>query len=78
MSEQISSAQSRRGRPPRRELYHRLDADVADLRERLGGLPPPEEAAEIWRGIWYEEAHHSTAIEGNTLLLKQVERLLAD
>ena len=51
---------------------------MADLRERPGGLPPPEEAAEIWRGIWYEEAHHSTAIEGNTLLLKQVERLLAD
>lgn len=36
------------------------------------------EAADIWRGIWYEEAHHSTAIEGNTLVLKQVERLLAE
>ena len=32
----------------------------------------------LWRGIWYEEAHHSTAIEGNTLVLKQVERLLAE
>ncbi|TVR29258.1 MAG: Fic family protein, partial [Nitriliruptor sp.] len=28
--------------------------------------------------IWYEEAHHSTAIEGNTLVLKQVELLLAE
>ena len=46
--------------------------------DRLGGLPSPAEAeaAGIWRGIWYEEAHHSTAIEGNTLVLKQVERLL--
>jgi Fic family protein len=25
-----------------------------------------------------EEAHHSTAIEGNTLVLKQVETLLAE
>jgi hypothetical protein len=39
-------------------------------------LPPPGEAEGIWRGIWLEEAHHSTAIEGNTLVLKQVEQLL--
>ena len=44
----------------------------------MGGLPTPVEAADIWHGIWYEEAHHSTAIEGNTLVLKQVERLLAE
>lgn len=68
----------RRGRPSRPELYRRLHADVADLRGRLGGLPTPLEAADIWRGIWYEEAHHSTAIEGNTLVLKQVEKLLAE
>jgi len=43
-----------------------------------GGLPSPVEAADIWRGIWFEEAHHSTAIEGNTLVLKQVEVLLAE
>lgn len=36
------------------------------------------EAEGIWRGIWLEEAHHSTAIEGNTLVLKQVEQLLAE
>jgi Fic family protein len=42
----------------------------------LGGLPNPDEAEGIWRGIWLEEAHHSTAIEGNTLVLKQVEKLL--
>lgn len=46
------------------------------MREKLGGLPSPEEDEGIWRGIWLEEAHHSTAIEGNTLVLKQVEKLL--
>jgi len=49
---------------------------IAELRQKLGGLPSPEEAEGIWRGIWLEEAHHSTAIEGNTLVLKQVEKLL--
>ena len=44
----------------------------------MGGLPSPIEAADIWRGIRFEEAHHSTAIEGNTLVLRQVEALLAD
>jgi Fic family protein len=51
---------------------------IGELRERLGGLPSPIEAEGIWRGIWLEEAHHSTAIEGNTLVLKQVEALLAE
>ncbi len=44
----------------------------------MGGLPSPVEADGIWRGIWLEEAHHSTAIEGNTLVLKQVEQLLGE
>lgn len=51
---------------------------IGELRERLGGLPSPLEAEGIWRGIWLEEAHHSTAIEGNTLVLKQVQLLLAE
>ena len=68
----------RRGRPPRSALYERLDGQIGELRERLGGLPSPLEADGIWRGIWLEEAHHSTAIEGNTLVLKQVEALLAE
>ena len=46
------------------------------MRERLGGLPAPAQAERIWHGIWLEETHHSTAIEGNTLVLKQVEQLL--
>lgn len=69
---------SRRGRPPRAATYERLRVQIGELHDRLGGLPSPLEAQGIWRGIWLEEAHHSTAIEGNTLVLKQVEALLAE
>jgi fido (protein-threonine AMPylation protein) len=68
----------RRGRPPRNQIYARLDIQIGELRDRLGGLPSPLEAGDIWRGIWLEEAHHSTAIEGNTLVQRQVEQLLAE
>lgn len=68
----------RTGRPPRTELYKRLQTQIAELRDELGGLPSPLQAEEIWRGIWLEETHNSTAIEGNTLALKQVEVLLAE
>jgi Fic family protein len=69
---------SRSGRPPREAIYRRLKVQIGELRDRLGGLPTPAEAEGIWRDIWLEEAHHSTAIEGNTLVLKQVEALLSE
>ena len=59
-------------------MYERLRIQIGELRGRLGGLPTPVEADGIWRGIWLEEAHHSTALEGNTLVLKQVEQLLSE
>jgi len=59
-------------------VYDRLRVQIGELRDRLGGLPSPVEAQGIWRDIWLEEAHHSTAIEGNTLVQKQVEKLLAE
>ena len=65
-------------RPSREQVYERLEAAISEVRERLGGLPDPIEAQGIWTTMWYEEAHHSTAIEGNTLVLKQVEALLAE
>jgi hypothetical protein len=68
----------RRGRPPRQLVYQRLEEGIADLRERMGGLPSPVEAEGIWTSIWYREAHHSTALEGNTLVMAQVEALLAE
>lgn len=66
------------GRPSRAGIFRRLDTQIAELWQRMGGLPRPDEASDIWTGIWYEEAHHSTAIEGNTLVMKQVEALLAE
>lgn len=74
MSEQKPAV--RRGRPSRELIYDRLRIGITELWDRLGGLPLPIEAHDIWRGLWFEEAHHSTAIEGNTLVLKQVEALL--
>ncbi|MGD0378486.1 MAG: Fic family protein [Acidimicrobiales bacterium] len=44
----------------------------------MGGLPTPTEAEGIWTSIWCQEAHHSTALEGNTLVIAQVEALLAE
>jgi hypothetical protein len=70
------------GRLRRQDIDNRLDEAFDELCSRMGGLPSPVEAegiwTTIWTMIWFEEAHHSTAIEGNTLVLKQVERLLAD
>lgn len=65
-----------RGRRTRSALYERLHAQIRELREQMGGLPTPREAQAIWHDIWLDETHHSTAIEGNTLVLKQVRRLL--
>jgi len=65
-----------RGRPTRASLYARLDAALADVHARLGGLPSPDEAGFVWRDIWHLEAHHSTALEGNTLVIREVELLL--
>ena len=57
-------------------VYARLDEAIADLNDRLGGLPSPVEAEDIWDDLWHQEAHHSTALEGNTLVLVQVRKLL--
>lgn len=65
-----------RGRPTRASVYARLDAALDELHHRLGGLPSPDEAGYVWRDIWHLEAHHSTALEGNTLVIREVEALL--
>ncbi|MFT4216039.1 MAG: Fic family protein [Micropruina sp.] len=65
-----------RGRPSRATVYLRLENGIAELNDRLGGLPSPKEAEFIWSDIWHLEAHHSTALEGNTLVLREVEALL--
>ncbi|MEO7422048.1 MAG: Fic family protein [Ornithinibacter sp.] len=67
-----------RGRPSRQTIYDRLEEAVEDLRSRYGGLPRPAEAEAIWGELWHQEAHHSTALEGNTLVLNEVRKLLEE
>lgn len=62
-------------RPSRETIYSRLETSVDGL-NAVGGLPLPVEAEGIWRDIWFEEAHHSTAMEGNTLIFREVQLLL--
>lgn len=72
------ATETRRGRKSREAIYRQLEDGVEELRSRLGGLPSPVEAEDIWGDIWYQEAHNSTAIEGNTLVLREVELLLKE
>lgn len=65
-----------RGRPSRVTVYSRLESAIDELDHRFGGLPSPAEAKFVWDDIWHLEAHHSTALEGNTLVLREVEALL--
>lgn len=67
-----------RGRPSRASVYARLEHSLRELKSRLGGLPTPKEAEYVWSDIWHLEAHHSTALEGNTLVLREVKALLED
>jgi hypothetical protein len=67
-----------RGRRSRQAIYRQLADGVEELRIRLGGLPNPVEAEAIWGDIWFQEAHNSTAIEGNTLVPREVEILLSE
>src|SRR5579871_2623560 len=66
-----------RGRKPRSVVYTSV-ADAMQELSRIGGLPSPTEAEDIWGDIWFAEAHNSTAIEGSTLVLKEVKLLLAE
>jgi fido (protein-threonine AMPylation protein) len=58
-------------------LLQSLDQARSDL-QSIGGLPKPMVFQDIWAGIWTEETHHSTALEGNTLRQRQVRMLLEE
>jgi cell filamentation protein, protein adenylyltransferase len=73
-----SPSRTARGRPTREAVHARLAFMVEELKSRLGGLPSPDEAEGIWTDIWYQEAHSSTALEGNTLVLREVAVLLRE
>jgi Fic family protein len=62
----------------REAVYKALDEAITEVRDNLGGLPTPAEATAIWDDLWVHDAHNSTAIEGNTLVLKEVEQLLRE
>jgi Fic family protein len=64
-----------RGRPPRSRYFEQFATALHDI-ERCGGLPLPDQARDTWKDLWHREVHHSTAIEGNTLVLKEVATLL--
>ena len=66
-----------RGRPSRDVVYQRFAVAIGEL-ANYGGLPKPIEAKQLWDDLWHLEAHHSTAIEGNTLILREVEQLLQE
>lgn len=70
-----SQDRARRGRPSRTAIFQRFATAIGEL-GRYGGLPTPVEAKQVWDGVWHLEAHHSTALEGNTLVLREVEQLL--
>ena len=78
VAERSNIARRGPGRPSRQDVYDRLDSAIVEVRDRLGGLPTPDEARAIWDELWVHEAHNSTAIEGNTLVLRQVEQLLLE
>ena len=71
-------SKSSRGRPSRRAIHQRVAFEAEELRLRLGGLPTPQDAKDIWTDIWYHETHSSTALEGNALIRREVEVLLRD
>ena len=64
-----------RGRMSREAIYRRFANAISEL-TNYGGLPRPYEAHKLWDDLWHLEAHHSTAIEGNTLVLREVAALL--
>lgn len=64
-----------RGRPSRESIYRQFAEALSEL-QRFGGMPLPAESSAIWDDIWHLDAHNSTAIEGNTLVLREVEALL--
>lgn len=66
---------TQRGRPSRRTIFLQFEAAASSLHD-YGGLPNANEARDIWEDIWFVEAHNSTAIEGNTLVLREVKTLL--
>ncbi len=75
-----------RGRPSRQTVYNQLDrrsgrhCRTRSLRHQVLRRRTPSSCV-IWatyNELWHQEAHHSTALEGNTLILNEVRKLLEE
>ena len=75
MEENNKTNPGKRGRPSRHTVFIQFSEAVKGL-INYGGLPSANEAKAIWDNIWYLEVHNSTALEGNTLVLREVKALL--
>lgn len=64
------------GRHSRAAIYERAFDAIREVQREVGTLPSPVEAWAAWEELWIADAHNSTAIEGNTLVLSQVRALL--
>ncbi len=64
------------GRPSLEKILQRLTETNQALHQQLGGLPSSIQAHDIWKDIWLEETHHSTALEGNTLTPRELYQLV--
>ncbi|MDR2178916.1 MAG: Fic family protein [Synergistaceae bacterium] len=71
----MTNAVKKRGRPSSQNIFSQFARVMKNLAE-YGGLPSLEQASAIWDDIWYVEAHNSTGIEGNTLVLREVKAML--
>lgn len=65
-----------KGRPSLHILLNKLTEEAQILKRITGGFPPSVDVNEIWKDIWLEETHHSTALEGNTLTPLELYRLV--
>ncbi|MBU7007252.1 Fic family protein [Phosphitispora fastidiosa] len=65
-----------RGRPNLKKLLEKVNSEISVFHKETGGFPSSLEANEIWKDIWLEETHHSTALEGNTLNSREIYKLV--
>lgn len=65
-----------RGRPSLHKLLEKVESEIRVFHKEMGGFPSSLEANEIWKDIWLEETHHSTALEGNTLNSREIYKLV--
>jgi len=65
-----------RGRPNLKKLLEKVNSEIIVFHKETGGFPSSLEANEIWKDIWLEETHHSTALEGNTLNSREIYKLV--